>query len=149
MDTFDLEKKIKYTPKTLYMEYILINYYNFLKEKLEDKHITQGELTFLYNIYYHESISQRELADLLFVSEAYVTKILKKLEKKEYIKRKIDEKNKSKKMIYLSEKGRTLTSDFLKITHEWEKKLTKSLDYIEDDKLSKLLYDLAYNTIEK
>ncbi len=148
MDNFSLEEKIVYTPKTLYMEYILINYNNFLKSKLNDKNITQGELTFLYNIFYHESISQRELANLLIVSEAYVTKMLKKLERKEYIIRNIDETNRSRKKISLSKKGQSLTREILKVTYEWEKNLIGSIEYIDGDKLTRLLYDLAYNSHE-
>lgn len=148
MDNFSLEEKIVYTPKTLYMEYILINYNNFLKSKLDDKNITQGELTFLYNIFYHESISQRELANLLIVSEAYVTKMLKKLERKEYIIRNIDETNRSRKKISLSKKGQSLTREILKVTYEWEKNLIGSIEYIDGDKLTRLLYDLAYNSHE-
>ena len=89
MDTFDLESKIEYTPKVLVMEYILLKYHNFLKSKLEDKNLSRGDLVFLYNIFYHEPLSQRELAELLFVSEAYVTKMLKKLEKRNILKEKL------------------------------------------------------------
>ena len=148
MDTFNLEEKILFTPKTLYMEYILINYNRFLKNELEDKNITQGELTFLFNIYYHESISQRELANLLFVSEAYVTKMIKKLETKGYVERKVDENNKSKKMLYLSNKGQILSLDILKITKKWESDLRKDLNEISDEKLNHILYKLAFNSHE-
>lgn len=145
MDTFDLESKIEYTPKVLVMEYILLKYHNFLKSKLEDKNLSRGDLVFLYNIFYHEPLSQRELAELLFVSEAYVTKMLKKLEKKEYIERKVDDEIKSKKIIYLTDKGHVLTLDFVKITREWENDLMDLLDYDYKGDLNKVLFNLAYN----
>ena len=73
------EDRIVLTPINLYMEYILLSYNNFLKEKLDDVSITYGELTYIYNIKYYPSISQRELADTLFVSVANVAKMIKKL----------------------------------------------------------------------
>lgn len=143
MNHFNLEDKISFTPKILYLEYILINYNDFLKDKLEDKNITQGELTFLYNIYYHEALSQRELADILHVSEAYVTKMLKKLENKRYIERKADDNNKSKKIIHLTDTGKSLTSDILELTKKWEENILKKIDYIDNNKLTRILYDFA------
>lgn len=146
MDAFDLDEKILSIPKVLYMEYILIKFNDFLKDKLEDKNVSHGEFVFLFNIFFHEPLSQRELADLLIVSEAYVTKMIKKLEKKKYVERKIDEKNKSIKNLYLTQKGKTLTTNFLEITREWENNLAESLDKNENEKLNHILYDLAYNT---
>lgn len=145
MDTFDLESKIEYTPKVLVMEYILLKYHNFLKSEFEDRNLSRGDLVFLYNIFYHEPLSQRDLAELLFVSEAYVTKMLKRLEKKGYIGRKVDDEVKSKKIIYLTDKGRLLLLDFLKITREWENDLMDLLDYEYKGDLNKVLYCLAYN----
>lgn len=146
MDTFDLDEKILFTPKVLCMDYILIKFNHFLKNKLDDNNISNGEFIFLFNIFFHEPLSQRELADLLFVSEAYVTKMIKKLEQKNYVERKVDEKNKSIKNLYLTKTGKALTLNLLKITRQWESKLTLSLDENENEKLSYILYDLAYTT---
>jgi len=148
MKSFDLEEKIYFTPNILYMEYILIRYNKFFKNQLKDKNISQGELTFLYNIFYHELISQRELADLLCVSEAYVTKMLKKLENRGYIDKKVDENNKSRRLVSLTPEGLLLTKEVLKITQLWEQNVLKNIDGIEDKKFTKLLYEFAYNTHE-
>ena len=74
--------RIVLTPINLYMEYILLSYNDFLKKKLTDIEITYGELTYIYNIKFYPSISQRELSETLFVSEANVAKMVKKLVKK-------------------------------------------------------------------
>ena len=72
VDTEWQKDRIVLTPTNLYMEYILLSYNNYLKDKLEDIEITYGELTYIYNIKFFPSISQRELAEILFVSEANV-----------------------------------------------------------------------------
>ena len=89
------DDRIVLTPINLYMEYILLSYNNFLKEKLDDVSITYGELTYIYNIKYYPSISQRELAETLFVSEANVAKMIKKLVDKGLVKKQKDENNNS------------------------------------------------------
>ena len=66
--------RIVLTPINLYMEYILLSYNDFLKKKLTDIEITYGELTYIYNIKFYPSISQRELSETLFVSEANFAK---------------------------------------------------------------------------
>ena len=60
------------------------------------------------------------------------TNLIKKLEKKDYVERKVDEKNKSIKNLYLTPTGKTLISNFLEITREWENNLTVFLDENEN-----------------
>ena len=91
--------RIVLTPTNLYMEYILLSYNNFLKNKLKDVEITYGELTYIYNIKYFPSISQRELSETLFVSEANVAKMVKKLVNKGLVKKEKDENNKSRNIL--------------------------------------------------
>lgn len=56
------------------------NITSILKNNFEN--ITPRDFTYLVNIFYNPNISQRELADLLIVSEANVGQIVKRLEKK-------------------------------------------------------------------
>ncbi|AWX31955.1 MarR family winged helix-turn-helix transcriptional regulator [Methanosphaera sp. BMS] len=148
MDKYNLDERMPFTPLTFYMEYILLRYNNYLKNKLTNFDITQGEITFIYNIFYYKSFSQRELANLLFVSEAYVTKMLKKLEKKGYIVRKIDEKNSSKKIVSLSQKGELLVHQILKLTYEWETLFTQTLSDADKDKFKENLHKITINSME-
>ena len=148
MDKYNLDERMPFTPITFYMEYVLLRYNNYLKNKLTNFDITPGEITFIYNILYYKSLSQRELANLLFVSESYVTKILKKLEKKGYIVRKVDENNSSKKIVSLSQKGELLVHQILKLTYEWETLFTQSLSDAEKDKFKENLHKITINSME-
>lgn len=142
------KERILITPLTLYMEYINLKYDAFLKEKLKDLDITTGDLTYLINIFYHEKLSQRQLADILYVSEANVAKILKRLEKKGYIERVKDENNKSRKLINLTEKGNLTTYSLIKITYEWENKITDNFTDKEVSNLKEVLYELTQNSAD-
>lgn len=143
------QDKILSTPLTLYMEYLNLRHQSFIKERMNDLDISPGGFTYLVNIYYHENISQRELADVLFVSEANVAKIVKKLEKNGYIERLPDEDNKSRNILKLTEKGRSTTCTLIRMTHVWEEKVTNYLSDGQIDKLKEMLYDLTLESADK
>jgi DNA-binding MarR family transcriptional regulator len=140
--------RIVLTPTNLYMEYILLNYNNYLKDKLEDIEITYGELTYIYNIKFFPSISQRELAEILFVSEANVAKMVKKLVNKEIVEKRKDENNKSRNILRLTEKGEELFVKVNLITCGWEREITKNLSNEEFFKFKEQLYDLIKQSTE-
>lgn len=135
--------RIILTPTNLYMEYILLSYNNYLKEKLDDVQITYGELTYIYNIKFYPGISQRELADTLFVSEANVTKMIKKLVKKNLVEKKKDENNKSRNILFLTDKGEEVFVKINVITCAWERNITQKLSNEELFKFKEILYELT------
>ena len=92
-------------PLNLYLNYISRAYEDFIKRKLNNPDIDPAELPFLIGIYHNEGASQNEISASFRVTEAYVTKMLNKLEKKDLIKREYDPNNKTRKLIYLTNKG--------------------------------------------
>ncbi len=149
MVKFNLDDEYKYfTPFTAYMEYILLNYNNFLKNHLKNSDISNREFLYLFNIFCNKEISQKDLADLMYVSEANVTKIVKKLEKKGYLVRHKDENNKSRNLLSLSDKGKLIVNKLVKLSNEWEINLTKSYDMKKRDEIKDLLYELSENSVD-
>lgn len=140
--------RIVFTPTNLYMEYILLSYNNYLKNKLEDIEITYGELTYIYNIKFFPSISQRELAEILFVSEANVAKMVKKLVKKGIVEKRKDESNKSRNVLRLTDKGEELFVKINVITCGWEREITKNLSNDEFFNFKEQLYDMIKESTE-
>lgn len=69
------EERIDLTPIILYVDYINIQYNDYLKKNYGD--LTPREVTYLVNIFYNQDISQRQLSELLCVSESNVTQIIK------------------------------------------------------------------------
>lgn len=135
--------RIVLTPINLYMEYILLSYNDFLKKKLTDIEITYGELTYIYNIKFYPSISQRELSETLFVSEANVAKMVKKLVKKGLVEKKKDESNKSRNILNLTEKGEKLFVKINTLTIAWEREITKNLDNDNFFEFKNILFELT------
>ena len=149
MDKFNLSDEVKYfTPFTMYMDYILLNYTNFLKNHLKDENITRRDFLYLYNIFYNKEISQKELADLMYVSEANIAKMIKKFEKYGLVNKKKDESNKSRNMISLTQKGGDTVNQLIKITLQWEKEVANT-SYLNDMCMFKdLLYELSGKSVD-
>lgn len=134
--------RIIFTPTNLYMEYILLSYNNFLKEKLDDVQITYGELTYIYNIKFFSGISQRELAERLYVSEANVAKMIKKLVKKDLVEKRKDMDNKSRNILYLTKKGEEVFVKINILTCGWERDITKNFSNDEYFEFKQKLYEI-------
>ena len=135
--------RIALTPINLYMEYILLSYNNFLMKNLKDVKITHGELTYIYNIKYFPSISQRELAETLFVSEANVAKMVKKLVNKGLVQKVKDENNKSRNILSLTEKGEEIFVKINVLTCGWERQVTKEFSNEDYFELKEKLYHMT------
>lgn len=140
--------RILITPLNLYMEYILLSYNEYLKEKLNDTEITDGELTYIYNIKFYPSISQRELAEVLYVSEANVAKMVKKLVKKGIVKKQKDDNNKSRNILTLTEKGEEIFVKINVITCAWERKITNTFSNKEYFEIKERLYKLTEESVD-
>ncbi len=140
------DERINFTPIILYIDYIHLLQDDYYKKNF--KNITPRDVTYLMNIFYHKNCSQKDLSELLFVSESNVAQIIKRLEKNNLILRTSDEKNKSKKIINLTEDGKVLVLGLLKGMYEWEGEFFK--DYSPEDvqKFKKMLYEYLQKTID-
>jgi len=97
----------------------------------------------LVNIFYHQNISQRQLAELLYVSEANVAQIIKRLEKNELITRIPDENNKSRKILQLTEKSRLIVFSVIRDIYEGEAKILEEYSKEEIDGFKRMLYEYS------
>ena len=88
------------------------------------------------------------MSELLFVSEANVAQIIKRLEKNEFIKRTQDTENKSRKIINLTEKGKLTIFSLLKEMYAWEGEFFKDYPLEDVEKLKRMLYDYSQKAID-
>ena len=140
------DERISFTPIIMYIDYIHLLQDDFYKRNYEN--ITPRDVTYLMNIFYHQNCSQKELAELLHVSEANVAQIIKRLEKNGFIIRNIDENNKSRKIINLSNDGKLLVFKLLKDMYEWEGEFFKDYSQEDVEKFKKMLYKYSQRTID-
>ena len=132
------DDRLKSTSFFYFVNYLGVIHDNFLKENFKD--ITPRDFTYLSNIFYHENISQKELAQLLYVSEANVAQIIKRLEKSGYVKRELLKGGKVKKSLSLTDKGESIFNTLSDIINEGESKIFKDYSDEEKMKFKEMLY---------
>ena len=140
------DERINFTPFILYVDYIHILYNEYLIENYEN--ITPVDVTYLMNIFYNTNCSQKDLSELLFVSESNVAQIIKKLEKNGFITRTPDEKNKSRKILNLTNEGKIIIFKLIKEMYEWEGDFFKNYSPEDVEKFKKMIYDYSQKTID-
>lgn len=98
-------------------------------------------------IYEHQGsgLIQKDLACAFQRTEASITSMLKGLEKKEYIERRIPKENERQKHIYVLPKGVALIEEFNKSFAEVEESITKSLSEKEKKVFMQLLIKINNN----
>lgn len=101
-------------------------------------------LDYIYN-HQGEGIIQKDLAEVFNRRGATITSMLKGLEKKGYIERRIPKDNERQKNIYLLSKGEELINDFNKAFSKVESSITDSLTVEECKTLEKLLSKINHS----
>ena len=134
-------------PLNLYMTYIIRGYDKFIKEKIYENEISPSDIPFLIGIYHNEGASQNEISASYRVTEAYITKILNKLQKNELIKKEYSPEKKTRKLIYLTEKGKSVCEQSIKYIQEWEDYITSDLNTEEKEKFEESFEKIAQKSI--
>ena len=140
------DDRLEDTPVFYFINFINVIHDNYLKENFKD--IAPRDFTYLSNIYYHEDISQKELANLLHVSESNVAQIIKRLEKNGLVMRKFLKDDNGKKILSLTDKGELAFNSLLNLIVDFESRLFK--DYSAEDKelFKKMICDYCTNAAE-
>ena len=123
------------------------SYIRYLEHKITTHDITSGETPFLFVLNEKDKITQKELSDSLRTSEGLTTRVLKSLEKKEYITRKVDEKNKRRKIITITPKGKKTAEIIKKYQKEWENEIFGFLTDSEFNEFKSILKNSLINSI--
>ncbi len=134
------------TPVFYFINYINVIHDNYLKENFKD--IAPRDFTYLSNIYYHKDISQKELADLLYVSESNVAQIIKRLEKNGFVKREVVKDDNGKKILSLTDKGSLIFNSLLNIVTDFESQVFKEYSAEDKEKFRQMIRDYCERAAE-
>jgi DNA-binding MarR family transcriptional regulator len=119
----------------------------FLFREIEKFGITGGQFQFLMGLAREDSITQEELANSFHMNESTIARALRKLEDAGMVQRKVDENNRRRKIITVTEKGRTAVDTIRKMDEKWEERV-KSLSPDEKNELKKILRTLAVESMQ-
>ncbi len=85
----------------------------FVVEACESLQLTYSEFALLLKLYDSEGCSQEDMAAMLYLDKAVVTRVIKSLEKKNFIYREQDTMDRRMKRIYMTEYGKS-QEEFIK-----------------------------------
>ncbi|MEG0307798.1 MAG: MarR family transcriptional regulator [Clostridium sp.] len=118
---------------------------NFLSKKYEKADIGFAQYKFLIQLYLTDGLSHDELTEKVSVDKGTTTRAIKKLWENGYVRIELNENDKRKYHIYLTEKAIYKREEILSISALWEDKLTGCLSPNELDTLLELLRKIGRN----
>ena len=125
-------------PTVLFISIIYREHAKYLNEKVKDEDLSFGLFPLLITIYKNEGIIQEQLAKIFHLNESTITRNLKKLEDKGFIKR---IKDKRTKRIEVTDKGVKTAEKVMGYDDEWDSKIKEIISEKE--------YDAFKNTLKK
>ena len=131
-----------------YISHFYIIGSSFLSREYEKYGIGFGQYQFLLQLYLKDGISHDELTELVAFDKATTTRAIKKLESAGYVKTILNEQDKRKYHIYLTEKALAKRDEIFAISILWENKLIGSLDDNELSTLKNILKKIEQNIPE-
>ena len=122
-----------------FVEELMSDYGTYYESNLKEDELTLKEYSILLKIRYEEVTSQHDLVKMFKVSNAYIAKILRKYEEKQYIVRNEDSENRRKKIVKITKEGIEKTDKLIEIITNWEEEITCNLTDDEILILKKIL----------
>lgn len=118
----------------------------YIGQELKNYNISQGQFEYFIMIYENEGINQKDLADLMNVGKASVTKAMKKLLEEGLVERKISESDQRNYGLYISPKGQKYSEIFKLTSTKIAKTLFKDFTIEEIETLQHLLKKMQKNS---
>lgn len=127
-------------PTVPYISIIHRKHAKYLNEKVKDENLSFGLYPLLISIYFNEGIIQEQLAESFHLNESTITRNLKKLEDKGFIKRIPDKRT---KRIEITDKGVKTAQKVMDYDDEWDDKIKYIIGIEEYDNFRKTLRKLS------
>lgn len=120
----------------------------FIVEACQRMGLTFSEFTLLLRIHANPGVKQDDLAKVLFLDKAVVTRTINALESKGYIVRSQDKLDKRVKHVYLSVEAESYYPFLHNVLKRWTEYLTEGMSEKELEKMSKSFQHLTDRACE-
>ena len=104
------------------------DYTKSINSILKDLNVTLSDFAFLNILYHENNLTQDDLAKKVQYNNATVTRSLKRLEKRGFIKRKQNINDKREKIVQLTPFGREVTHDVIHKLEEYDSYTLRDFD---------------------
>lgn len=131
-------------PTVPFISIIYREHAKFLNEKVKDEDLSFGLFPLLIKIYNNEGIIQEQLAQCFHLNESTITRNLKKLEDKGFIKRIPDKRTKK---IEITDKGAKTAKKVMDYDGMWDEKIKEIIGMEDYDNFRNALRKIAEELI--
>lgn len=114
MDVYNFESL------THLMSHVMRLHRSTMHASMPQQELYPGQPPLLFQLYRHDGMSQRELADKLRITPATLTVMLNRMEKTGLVERKPDERDQRISRVYITDRGRSV--------HDEAKQVLKTLE---------------------
>lgn len=140
-------KKFNTESISRYINYLYREGVSFLGSEYKEYDIGAGQYQFLVYLYVKDGITHEQLTDKIGVDKAATTRAIAKLEQAGYIRRVIDEKDKRKYHIFLTEYAKKNKDNIINVSKRWENSLIENLSNEEIDQLYDIFRKITNNKL--
>ena len=134
------ESGISYTLSKINKEFT-----RYINLQLQQYNITRAEAPILLTLYSGDGVTQEYISKCYHLNEATVTRTVKRMENKGIVERKSDSEDKRKKLLFITDDGRKIAEELIRIQDEFENELFSSFSDDELDAFKKLTDKLLEN----
>ncbi|MBC2117888.1 MarR family winged helix-turn-helix transcriptional regulator [Listeria booriae] len=117
----------------------------FKLNRLKEHGLGVGQLRYITTLYHHGGLSQDTIVKRFMVDKANVARHIQRLEELGMIRREVDQTDKRKHLIYLTEKGQEVQPIIEETMKAWSGILTDGFTEEEREQLVHLLVRMAEN----
>ncbi|MBC2320784.1 MarR family winged helix-turn-helix transcriptional regulator [Listeria booriae] len=117
----------------------------FKLNRLKEYGLGVGQLRYITTLYHHGGLSQDTIVKRFMVDKANVARHIQRLEELGMIRREVDQTDKRKHLIYLTEKGQEIQPIIEETMKAWSGILTDGFTEEEREQLVHLLVRMAEN----
>ena len=128
----------------IFLEVIRFHYYR-THVLLEEIGVYPGQPPMLFILNQEDGLSQKKLANKLKIKPSTITVMLKRMEKANLIVRKKDDKDQRISRVYLTEKGKKVCEDTIKVVKQIEMECFKDFTEEEKETLKSLFLKMKNN----
>ena len=134
-------------PLTMFISIIYRQQLLFLNKSLENEGIHAGQCPFILYLHYKGEAYQDEMSRYYKIDKGSVARSIRKLEELKLINKEIDENNRRKCILSLTDSGKEVAKKIKEIDRKWESIIFEKID-IEESKLREILSLITDVSIE-
>jgi len=132
----------------LLLQEVMRHSHKVLRSNLEPYGLYKGQPKILGLVVRNDGISKKEIADKYKVSMATVSKTIERLEKNDFVKTQLDENDKRKRRVFITDKGLETERELVGFKKSYSEKVFRNVSDEDIKTFERVLMQMKINMTE-